>query len=414
MDKKYSMVLFCAVLALGFSACKKNEARITVKEPDPVIGATPGSSLNYDFTLGVNLNEQADAADMNDLADTKTKWVRSFIDFIPVYKAQSAATDPKIAAFIALKSKGYHTVLNLKFDFRLQGGFPALNSSDWNGYISYISTVLDRVMPYTDVLIVGNEPFIEANQSDWNEPLNTFYKAASARVYDYFKTNNIDKPIFLGAFDNMYLSGRTGNAGINSLLNFAKSTIYLKGVDVHIHHTTNTEMLNSLKYVGERIRDDQKMMITEFSLVKYYESYATTDIDAAFIAAANASTSDRIYPPPAGVTKNYQYIDYALKNPRPAAEWYAFWQYSPYLQGAKDYICTSYENLKNNGKVFAGFYALRQSYPFNTDFTETTDPWVMNGLFMNRTVEQVDGRNQKGYSFLDQFQKAVQGQNPCQ
>lgn len=414
MKTKISLILCCAALALSFYACKKHEAKVTVKEPDLAIGGTPGSNLNYDFTLGVNLNEQADAADMNDLADTKTKWVRSFIDFIPVYKAQSATTDPKIAAFIALKSKGYKTVLSLKFDFRLQGGFPAINSTNWNGYLNYITNVLDKVMPYTDVLIVGNEPFIEAEQSDWNEPLNTFYRAASAKVYDYFKTRGIDKPIFLGAFDNMYLTSRTGNAGVNNLLSFAKSTTYLKGVDVHIHHTNNAEMLNSLKYVGDRIRNDQKMLITEFSLVKYYESYATTNIAPAFITAANASTTDKIYPPIAGVTKNYQYIDYALKNPRPAEEWYAFWQYSPYLQGAKDYICTSYNNFKDNGKVFIGFYALRQSYPLNTDFTATTDPWIMNGMFMNRSVEQVNGRNQKSYSFLDQFQKAVQNQNPCQ
>lgn len=269
-------------------------------------------------------------------------------------------------------------------------------------------------MPYTDVVVVGNEPFIEAAQSDWNEPLNSFYKAASDKVHAYFVQNNIEKPIFIGSFDNLYLADRRANNGYNNLLAFAKATPYIAGVDVHIHHNSDEEMTSALNFAKSKIRDDQKMLVTEFSLMKYWRSYNNVDISPDFIAVTDTSQTDRIYTPPATVKKNYQYVDYALKNPRPAEEWYAFWENSPYLEAKKDYLCTAYNIFQSVGNVFLSFYALRQSYPANTDFTANTDPWVLNGLFMNRSVELLNGRSQKSYSFLDQFIKIQNNENPCE
>jgi hypothetical protein len=50
-------------------------------------------------------------------------------------------------------------------------------------------------------------------------------------------------------------------------------------------------------------------------------------------------------------------------------------------------------------------YAIRQSYPLGQDFTPTTDPWVLNGLFANRSVvpDPATGWNQSNYSFIDDF-----------
>lgn len=401
--------LFFSLLSLSMllTACSNAKSHITVAAPD-----TPDST-DYSFKMGVNLNEQVDVADMQDIQDSKTKWVRCFVEVIDLYKSGTLNTDAKIAAFNSLKSKGYKTALSLKFNF-LKNGFPAVNSADWNGYLSFINTMLAKVMPYTDVLIVGNEPFIESAPSTWDEPLNSFYKLACDQVHTYFEQNNINKPIFLGAFDNMYQSSLQTNAGYLKLLAFAKTTSYLSGIDLHIHHTTAAEMTNALSFAKSKIREDQKMLVTEFSLMKYWRSYNNTAIAPAFIAAANASSTDDIDPPPADVTKNYQYIDYALKNPRPAQEWYAFWENSPYLQAKSSYLCDAYHAFKAAGNVFLSFYALRQSYPVGQDFTVNTAPWVLNALFLNRSVRQVNGRNQKSYSFLDQFQKIASNENPCE
>lgn len=408
--RKRKCFILPILFALIFTSCKTTQP---INKLGSTPSARPGQNFDFTYNMGVNVNEQAAVSDLNDLADTKTRWVRSFVEMIDIYKANAIDTDPNLNTYITFKPMGYKTVLNLKFNF-IVNGFPAVNSTDWNNYLTFIDKVLDKAMPYTDVLVVGNEPFIEADPSTWNEPLNSFYKAASDRVYAYFTSHAIDKPIFLGAFDNMYQYSRSGNAGVINLLNFVKSANYLSGADMHIHHTTDIEMNSALTFVNSRLRDDQKILVTEFSAKNYFKSYNTAAIDPAFIAAANASSTDNIYPPPAGITQNYQYIDYALKNPRSAEEWYAFWKNSSYLESEKGYICTAYNTFKSYNKVFLTCYALRQSYPANTDFTAATDPWVMNALFLNRTVVQINGRNQKSYSFLDQFVKAAQGQNPCQ
>lgn len=402
--------IFCllAVFAGLFDSCKKEKPKPTIKDPDIIIPI----QMDYSYKMGVNLNEQVDVTDYQDLADSKTKWVRCFIEVIDIYKAGTLNSDAKIAAFNALKAKGYKTTLSLKFNFK-KHGFPAPNSTDWVNYLNFIQPLLAKVMPYTDVLIVGNEPFIEAEQGDWNEPLNSFYKAACQKTQDYFSTNNIAKPIFLGSFDNLYLTDRQTNPGYTNLLAFAKVTPYIAGVDLHIHHAINEEMSAALNFAKTRIRSEQKMLVTEFSLMKHWRNNNDTDIASEFIATANANTTDKIFPPPANLTKNYQYIDYALKNPRPAEEWYAFWKNSPYLENRKSYLCASYNIFKSTGNVFLTFYALRQSYPLNTDFTVNTDPWVLNGLFMNRSVELLNGRSQKSYSFLDQFVQIVNDENPC-
>ncbi|MCX2575452.1 hypothetical protein [Pedobacter sandarakinus] len=406
MIKLLNLFPLLVILMFGLS-CKDKNALITIKEPD-----LPQQPIDYSYKMGINLNEQVDVTDYNDLADSKTKWVRCFVEVIDVYKAGSLNIDPKIAAYNLLKSKGYKTVLNLKFDFK-QNGFPAVNSTEWNNYLNFIQPLLAKVMANTDVLVVGNEPFIEADQASWNEPLNSFYRAACERANNYFTLNNIKKPMFLGALDRLDEANRQNDPGHNNLLAFVKATPYLAGVDIHSHHAAVELLTSAINFAKSKIRDNQKILVTEFSLMPYWKSNNNAAISSAFITAANASATDRIFTPPANVTTNFQYIDYALKNPRPAEEWYAFCRNSPYIESRKNYLCAAYNILKNAGNVYLSFYALRQSYPLNTDFTATTDPWVLNGLFMNRSVEMLNGRSQKSYSFLDLFLKIAVDENPC-
>ncbi|MDB5015105.1 MAG: hypothetical protein JWQ25_3307, partial [Daejeonella sp.] len=191
--KKLQLVCMLVFLVGLFNSCKEDKSEITIKNPEIILPV----DIDYSYKMGINLNEQADVTDYQDLADSKTKWVRCFIEVIDIYKAGTLNSDAKIAAFNQLKSKGYKTVLSLKFNFK-KHGFPAQNSADWANYLNFIQPLLAKVMPYTDVIIVGNEPFIEAEQSDWNEPLNSFYKAACEKTRNYFSINSIAKPIFLG------------------------------------------------------------------------------------------------------------------------------------------------------------------------------------------------------------------------
>jgi hypothetical protein len=282
--------------------------------------------------------------------------------------------------------------------------YPAVNSTTWNNYISFIDKILERVIAKTDVIVVGNEPFIESETSTWDEPLNSFYKAAANRVNQYLRARNIQRPIFVGSFDNLYQSGRQGNAGINNLLAWCKATSWVAGIDLHIHHNNNPEITTVINFVNNKIRDNQRIIVTEYSLMKWWRDNMANDLTPQFIAACNASTTDNIFPPPAGITKVWQYIDYALKNPRKVEEWNAFNQYTPFLEDRKSYLCNSFKLFKSTGKFWLATYGMRQSYPLNADFTATTDPWILNSLFTPRTVELLaSGDAQPRYSYLGQF-----------
>lgn len=395
----YSLIL----VLLFFVCCKKQDQRNGEDNTTPLASGESVLVTDTQQYIGVNYNESFQGIRAGELSASKTKWVRGFVDVFNHYDNQDLNTNTRIIQYLSLPDMGYKTVLNLKFNF-IARAYPAVNSDTWNNYIAFIDQILDRVIAKTDVIVVGNEPFIESETSAWNEPLNTFYKAAATRVNQYLTARSIQRPIFVGSFDNMYQSGRQGNAGINNLLAWCKATSWVAGIDLHIHHNNNPEITTALNFINDKVRSDQKIIITEYSLMKWWRDNLNNDLTSQFIAAVNASTTDNIFPPPAGITKCWQYIDYALKNPRKVEEWNAFQQNTPWLNDRKDYMCNSFRLFKANPKFWIATYAMRQSYPLNTDFTSTTDPWILNSLFTSRTVELFSsGDAQLRYAYGSQF-----------
>jgi hypothetical protein len=397
-----SIIIGFIVFSALFFACKKaNPGNIN----PPTSINTGGGVLVSDTAkfIGVNYNESLQEINFGELARSKTKWVRGFLDVFYHYDYNNLTTSPRIVEYQKLKGQGYKTIVNLKFNFKTRS-YPSVNSSQWTGYITYIDRVLDAIINYTDAIVVGNEPFIESENSAYDEPLNAFYKAATERVNDYLKHRNISRRIFIGAIDNLYQFNRQNEVGVNKFLAYCKATPWIAGVDLHIHHSGNKEITSALDFVNDKIRDDQKIIITEYSLMKWWRSNLTLDISSEFVNAAKANTTDQIFPPPPGITKCWQYIDYALKNPRQVQEWNAFNQNTAWLEDRKDYMCNSFQLFKDNTKFWIATYAMRQSYPPGADFTSTTDPWVLNSLFTGRSVELLpNGEAQGRYSYFNQF-----------
>lgn len=397
------LIIICLFTASLIISCKKSEETTNNETVSPEAAGGGVLVTETQQYIGVNYNESFQEIRSGELSSSKTKWVRGFLDVLMHYDNQDLNTNAKIAQYLTVKDQGYKTVLNLKFNF-ITRAYPAVNSTTWNNYISFIDKVLDRVIAKTDVIVVGNEPFIESETSTWDEPLNSFYKAAANRVNQYLTARNLQRPIFVGSFDNMYQSGRQTNAGINNLLAWCKATSWVAGIDLHIHHNNNPEITTVINFVNDKIRDNQRIIITEYSLMKWWRDNLNNDLTSQFLAACNTSTTDNIFPPPAGITKVWQYIDYALKNPRKVEEWNAFNQYTPFLEDRKLYLCNSFKLFKATSKFWLATYAMRQSYPLNTDFTATTDPWILNSLFTPRTVELLaSGDAQPRYSYLGQF-----------
>lgn len=364
-------------------------------------------------TFGVNYNQFFEEVSYPELQQSGTKWVRGFFDFLRMYQAgKPIDEDKRVKAYLALKDHHYHTVLNLKFNFKGKK-FPEKGSQELENQLKFIDQLLERVMAKTDVIVVGNEPFLESDLTDHNIPLNDFYQAAAARVHAYFISHHINKPIFIGSFNNSYLPQNRIDKGILNLLAFAKATSYISGIDVHIHHDLYSDINVSMDFLNDKIRDNQKMIITEFSLVARWRKNMKEPISPEFIRVANQNSNDAILPPPEDVKYNYQYINYALKHPRSLEEWNAYNQYSPWLEDSKDYLCTAFNKFKSYPKFWLAFYAIRQQFPPKADFTLKTSPWVLNGVLAGRTVELNNGKPQPRYQYFNDFKSIAAGKNPC-
>jgi hypothetical protein len=362
-------------------------------------------------SLGVNYNGQFNRLDFVDLQRTKTKWVRGFAKFFKLYKGQKndhpIKTKQNIKFYLKLKDRGYKTILNIKWNFHNKD-FPSNNSTEMRHYKKFLTKLLDVVWNKTDILVIGNEPFIESKKSERGIQLVQFYERIAKFIKQYetklFKEKQSDsskkskdykaiKPIYIGAFNNLYLNSWQTNA-VNRLLKFAESSPWIAGIDLHIHHNRLKQLGEALNYVTNRIRDDQKIIITEFSVVKYFKKFMTQTIPSSF---ANKFG----YP---ARLKNYEYIDKALKKSVSRKEWVSYLRNSSWFESKKKYILNAFNLFKSHEKFSIATYGLRQSYPPNKDFTSNTMPWVLNSIYANRTVQPDSaGQNQFNYAWIRDF-----------
>lgn len=359
--------------------------------------------------IGVNYNGQFDMVDFNDLERTKTQWVRGFIDIFQFYPDNKELIHhPRIEKYLALKENGYQTILNVKWDFNKKS-FPEPDSREMKEYKKFLKKLLDRVWKSTDIIVAGNEPFIESKKSERGPELVAFYKEIAGEINDYKTGKGIgdgegkgirDVPIYIGAFNNLYLPGWQTQA-VEDLLEFTNETPWIAGIDLHIHHGGFLQLSQALDFVENKIRADQKILITEYSLVKHFRSRLKETIPGNFASEYGWSPD----------TKNFQYIDFALKNQVPRQEWVDFLSSSYWFENRKRYLRNSYQLFKTYDKFYIATYAMRQSFPFNRDFTGNTMPWILNGLYANRTV-QADpeiGENQFNYGWIDDFLRIQEG-----
>lgn len=364
------------------------------EEPEEVVPEEPAQAV------GVNFNGQFNFIDDENLERTETSWVRGFIDFFQFYEdPDKLKNDQRLLKYLELKSKGYQTILNIKWNFHNRS-FPDPGSQEMKDYKAFLKLLLDEVWNKTDIIVVGNEPFIESRPAERNTSLVPFYKEMAKEVNSYREDKN-HVPVYIGSFDNMYLEGKRIE-GVQELLAFAKSESWLAGISLHIHHAAIEQVNVAMDYVHNKIREDQKILITEFSLMKHWRFKMEENIPEAFAEKYGRDKGEM----------NYQYIDFALKNPVPREEWVDFLSNSYWFENRTKYLWNVYQRFKSYEKFHVATYAIRQSYPFNKDFTSNTDPWVLNGLYANRTVQPdpETGLDQFNYALIDEF-IAIQNDN---
>lgn len=340
--------------------------------------------------IGVNFNGQLDRIDQTDLLRAETTWIRGFVDYYQFRSGtKNVLTDPGLQALYEAHQAGYKTIINLKFNFTGKD-FPT-TSADIAMELNYVDTLLAAIYPDCDILVVGNEPFIESIPAQRDSRLVNFYKAAAEKVKAYKDTQTVKIPLYIGAFNLLWESARQTEA--SALLQYAKNTTWLAGVDLHIHHSVNSEIDGVFAFVNPRIRSDQKILVTEYSLMKHWKAHLTDTIPSQLATQYGRPANWQVW----------EYIAYAQDNPVTRPEWVTFLQNSPWFENRKNYLTNSYALFTANAKFNVCTYAMYQGHFAN--FGANSDPWILNPIFVNQTVipNPSTGLNQTNYSFFDTF-----------
>ncbi|MCW0481590.1 LamG-like jellyroll fold domain-containing protein [Gaoshiqia sediminis] len=346
--------------------------------------------------MGVNFNESLfHAEDVAKLDRTETTWVRGFFDFFPYYENPDRLTDPddQLEDFLNLKNSGYKTILSIKWNFHNKS-YPDTVSAEIAAYNEFLERFLDRVWGKIDIIVVGNEPYIESmNDYERNTKLAPFYQYMCNRVHEY-RAGKEDIPIYFGAFNRLYDFYRN-TEGVLKMFEFVKEAPWIEGVDLHIHHKEYNDIVSMYSYANDKIREDQKILITEFSLVFWWQDHTSDLISSEFASQYGYSTDMLVH----------QYISNALNNRRTKEEWDDFLSSCSWFEQRKNYLWETYELLSQYESFHVATYSYQISWGLN--FNENTVPWLLNNLIAATTIEDdpQTGQKQFNYAFIDDFLK---------
>jgi hypothetical protein len=326
--------------------------------------------------LGVNYNQFLQSIQEEEINQVDATWIRGFLD-MHLLGDQDPAQNANIQAVLAAKAHGRHTILNLKWNYEKEA-FPTAGSAGMTQELDQLNRLLPVILGKVDILVIGNEPFIETESNQSGQPLITFYQTMANDVIGYWKSHPdvaSATRLYMGAFTRLDLPQNRTSA-VEWMLRYIASQPELSGADTHMHMPDFAAFQIMLSYVLSALRSDQKFLVTEFSLVLLWYQNLGDTISPDFTSRYNL---------PAGL-EVYQFINRALQNPVPDAEWKEFLESCPWYMEQNEFLLNAYNLFRGTGRLGVANYGMLQSSTKGQRFKVTTMPWLLNALFASATV----------------------------
>ncbi len=456
---------------------------------DGVLDGSVDYNVNTCSTLerftGINMNGHPENLDIDLMNKAGAEWVRVIANFLPYYigprqpgnRPDTTSWETFLKStttslgrydysdwnkFIAAHKNGKKGMINIEWDFAAYNlRIPAASSPAEIALFKYLDTIfLPTLLPYADIIVVGNEPFLNTMNEDLfkkqtattvleSAPIATFYK----RVVDHINTYMVNKEknlpaspearskhkLYLGAFTRLYGTSTQNIPAVVDLLDFANNTSYIDGVDIHTHGYSVGDITRSLDFVTKHVT--KPITDTEYSYVyeqgRHLDDYLI-DNDNHSLSPAGLSFLDK-YIKNATATKSYrwrngttstvvrqigqqkytatttvaEYMGMAATDTVPFAEWSDFFKSRSWT--IENYLLKADAEFKNkkynvNGVTF-GF--MQGGVGSVTDGA----PWFMVPVYASSTVQhlsypvgtyqyrQWNGDPQGNYQNLNDFQK---------
>jgi hypothetical protein len=327
--------------------------------------------------LGVNYNQFLKSIQEQEISQVHATWVRGFLDMHQLGN-QDPSQNPDIQAILEAKAHGRRTILNLKWNYETEP-FPTPGSAAMTQEVDQLNRVLPVLLGKVDILVIGNEPFIETESTQSGQPLVAFYETMANDVIGYWNSHPDAAhatQLYMGAFTRLDLP-QNRTASVQWMLGYIASHQELSGPDLHMHMPDFAANQLMLSYVIPWLRPDQKFLVTEFSLVLLWYQHLSDAISPDFTSRYNLPSTLEVY----------QFINLALQNPVPDAEWRDFLESCTWYVQQKEFLSNAYNLFRGTGKLGVANYGMLQSWTKDVSFTATSMPWLLNALFASATVK---------------------------
>ncbi|TDD79653.1 hypothetical protein E1293_22725 [Actinomadura darangshiensis] len=313
------------------------------------------------------------------------------------------ANQPAVAALLKAAEQGYGTILTLKFPYNHRS-FPPPDSPAMAAELARLDKVAQAAMGKVNILVIGNEPFIESRPPDRaGGAINAFYEKVAQHIIGYRRErfgSRCKTRLYMGALNHLD-DPRQRTGSTERWMAFTRGTREIEGVDIHPHVVSIEAGRKYLDYVLPRLRDDQKFLATEFSLMPYWRQHMRDGIPAEF-ARRHAMDPDMPV---------WELLRNSIRNPLPQATWNEFLALSPWFETRKHYLRNQVQEFRDTGRLAVATYGVLQAQAMVRDFGPGKPPWLLNSLYASRTVQpQSDGTPGRSYSWFDDF-RALQRKN---
>ncbi|MFJ5290953.1 hypothetical protein [Streptomyces sp. NPDC088348] len=384
-----------ALLTAACSATGKQPSGKGSKQPDPTgshapTGEAPGGAL------GVNFNEDPSDMDFAEMKALSAKWVRGFVPMTDDLDQQTATQQRAVARLLDASGNGFSTILSMKFPFQTHAQpLPKAGSTEMEAQLKRVDRVLDAVMGKTDILTIGNEPFLETRKDERDARLNVFYEYVAEHVIAYRSRKfpqGCKTRLYMGALNHLDRKEARTQA-TERWVAFVNRKPEIEGLDIHPHVDSLQAAGQYVQYVVSRLDKGKKFLATEFSLVLLWQKHMGDTIPAAYAEKYKVSPNTRVW----------QVIGNAIKKPFPQERWDDFLTMSPWFASNKDCLTQQVQMFRETGKLAVATYGVVQIESMQTGWGPDKMPWIINPLYANRTVREENGKTGRTTVWFDSF-----------
>lgn len=344
--------------------------------------------------LGANYNEGLHWLHYDELRSVGAKWVRGFVDMHQMDNIPNDHDHPNVNALLDARKAGFKIILSLKWNY-LDLDFPGFNegSKEAAAELKRLQRLLPLVMGKVDILVIGNEPFIEC-KGDGDERLNHFYETLADEVIEFRKSRGATSTrLFMGALNRLDLPKNRTQAA-NRMLSFIASRPDLEGVDLHLHIPTMEGHKAMLDFALSRIRPDQTYLVTEFSLVWHWRQHFNDVASSHYLKKHGL---------PAGTTV-LDIVNAAIKHPMPYPQWEEFLTHEPWYYSHRHFMSNAMKLYRSTGRLEVATYGFCPMRERKQPFPKTGTPWLLNSILAPPMVQnKPDGSKYENYPWAEEF-----------